>query len=127
MHREGDLHPSGTARKPRLSGSGIRVDSPGTVSSHRPPESLDANRVIRSQGEEVDPPDPLPTAAAGLAEAADRLDPAEDLLHPLPPAEIVLRIPHGPLAHRARTARVVLHHVRIGQREANSPDKGGTE
>ena len=54
-----------------------------TRSSRRGDKFRDADEVVGGDGEREHPPTSGGAAVAGLAQAADRLDPAEDLLDPL--------------------------------------------
>src|SRR5437016_3178576 len=74
----------------------------------------DADQVIDRQPEDEHPAHPAPAAMARLAQQADGLEPAEDLLHALafPLAQLVAGVPRGAPIDRTRPVRDVLGHVR---------------
>src|SRR5438128_603236 len=85
----------------------------------------DADQVIDRQPEDEHPTHPAPAAMARLAQQADGLEPAEDLLHALafPLAQLVAGVTRGALIDRTRPVRGVLGYMGRHLKQPESRDE----
>src|SRR5712671_2823446 len=85
------------------------------------------NEVVRGDGEGEHPRHALATAMTELPQAADRLQPTEDLFYALPLllTDLVPRMTRGPLVDRTASMRVVLGDMRRDVQTAHVLDKTG--